>query len=173
MSNQGIVSARHVDHVGMTVPDLNEAIRFFEDAIGAKLLWRVGPFAETPTGFPIEGVTLAMLRLGPNLNLELQEFKAEKQRRKVPSNVDLGSAHLAFFVDDIGAAAQSLREHGAQLLRGPIQASGAPKHGEVIWYFKTPWGAFMEILSRPEDLPYEHDTANRLFAPRGSWQDKD
>jgi catechol 2,3-dioxygenase-like lactoylglutathione lyase family enzyme len=61
MSNQGIVSARHVDHVGMTVPDLNEAIRFFEDAIGAKLLWRVGPFAETPTGFPIEGVTLAMI----------------------------------------------------------------------------------------------------------------
>jgi catechol 2,3-dioxygenase-like lactoylglutathione lyase family enzyme len=58
MSNQGIVSARHVDHFGMTVPDLNEAIRFFEDAIGAKLLWRVGPFAKTPTGFPIEGVIL-------------------------------------------------------------------------------------------------------------------
>jgi catechol 2,3-dioxygenase-like lactoylglutathione lyase family enzyme len=38
----------------MTVPDLNEAIRFFEDATGAKLLWRAGPFAETPTGFPIE-----------------------------------------------------------------------------------------------------------------------
>jgi hypothetical protein len=30
------------------------------------------------TGFPIEGVNLAMLRLGPNLNLEPQEFKAEK-----------------------------------------------------------------------------------------------
>lgn len=26
MSNQGIVSARHVDHFGMTVPNLNEAI---------------------------------------------------------------------------------------------------------------------------------------------------
>jgi catechol 2,3-dioxygenase-like lactoylglutathione lyase family enzyme len=44
MSNQGIVSARHVDHVGMTVPDLEEAIRFFEDALGGLLLWRVGPF---------------------------------------------------------------------------------------------------------------------------------
>lgn len=173
MLNQGIVSARHVDHFGMTVPDLNEAIRFFEDAIGAKLLWRVGPFAETPTGFPIERVTLAMLRLGPNLNLELQEFKAEKQRREMPSNVDLGSAHLAFFVDDINAAAQSLREHGAQLLRGPIQASGDLKRGEVIWYFKTPWGAFMEILWRPEHLPYERDTPNRLFAPKRSRQDKD
>jgi catechol 2,3-dioxygenase-like lactoylglutathione lyase family enzyme len=167
MSNQGIVSARHVDHFRMTVPDLNEAIRFFEDAIGAKLLWRVGPFAKTPTGFPIEGVILAMLRLGPNLNLELQEFKAEKQRKAMPSNVDLGSAHLAFFVDDINAATQSLTEHGAQLLRGPIQALGEPKRGVVIWYFKTPWGAFIELLWRPEHLPYEHDTANRLFAPKG------
>lgn len=114
-----------------------------------------------------------MLRLGPNLNLELQEFKAEKQRREMPSNVDLGSAHLAFFVDDINAAARSLREHGAQFLRGPIQASGESKRGEVIWYFKTPWGAFMEILWRPEHLPYEHDTPNRLFAPKGSWQDRD
>jgi catechol 2,3-dioxygenase-like lactoylglutathione lyase family enzyme len=82
MSNHGIASARHVDHFGMTVPDLNEAIRFFEDAICAKLLWRVGPFAETPTDFPIEGVTLAMLQLGPNLNLELQEVRADKQPKE-------------------------------------------------------------------------------------------
>ncbi len=82
MSNHGIVSAWHVDYFGMTVPDLNEAIRFFEDAIGAKLLWRVGAFAETSSDFPIEGVTLAMLRLGPNLNLELPEFRAEKQPKE-------------------------------------------------------------------------------------------
>lgn len=39
--NRGLVSARHVDHVGMTVPNLDEAIQFFEGALGAKLLWRV------------------------------------------------------------------------------------------------------------------------------------
>jgi catechol 2,3-dioxygenase-like lactoylglutathione lyase family enzyme len=170
MPNQGIVSARHVDHFGMTVPNLDEAVRFFEDAIGAKLLWRVGPFPETPTGFPIDSVYIAMLRLGPNLNLELLAFKADGQRQQMPSNVDLGAAHLAFFVDDIHAAAESLKSHGAELLRGPIQASGEPKRGEVIWYFKTPWGAFMEILWRPEHLPYEQETTSRLFSPRGSWR---
>ena len=65
MSDRGIVSARHVDHVGMTVPDLNAAISFFENALDAQLLWRVGPFDETPTGVPIKSVHLAMLRLGP------------------------------------------------------------------------------------------------------------
>ena len=111
-----------------------------------------------------------MLRLGPNLNLELQDFKAEKQRKAMPSNVDLGSAHLAFFVDDINAATQSLREHGAQLLRGPIQALGEPKRGEVIWYFKTPWGAFMEntVETRASSLRARHGEpslrAKRLLA---------
>ena len=35
----GIVSARHVDHVGLVVPDLDAAIDFFEQALGALLLW--------------------------------------------------------------------------------------------------------------------------------------
>ncbi len=40
---KGIVSARHVNHVGTTVPDLNADIKFFEDALGAQLLWQVEP----------------------------------------------------------------------------------------------------------------------------------
>ena len=46
----GIATARFVDHVGMTVPDVSTAIRFFEHTLGARLLWRAGPFDETPTG---------------------------------------------------------------------------------------------------------------------------
>ena len=118
----GIVSARHVDHVGLVVPDLDAAIDFFEQALGALLLWRVGPFEETPTGVPIESVTLAMLRLGPSLNVELQAFVADTQRQESPSNIDIGAGHIAFFVNDIQAAAQSLRDNGAELLRGPIKA---------------------------------------------------
>ena len=170
MSDRGIVSARHVDHVGMTVPDLNAAIFFFENALDAQLLWRVGPFDETPTGVPIKSVYLAMLRLGPNLNVELMSFDAERQRREMPSNIDLGATHIAFFVDDIRAAADSLKKHGAELLHGPIQAKGEVKKGEQIWYFKTPWGAFMEILWRPDHLPYEQMTENRLFNPKDSWR---
>lgn len=169
MPNKGIISARHVDHIGLTVPNLEQAVSFFQEALGAQLLWRVGPFHETPTGFPIQSVCIAMLRLGPNLNVELLAYDAPQQRTEMPSNVDLGAAHIAFFVDDIDAAAESLKSHGAELLHGPIRGAGKPKQGEQIWYFKTPWGAFMEILWRPEHLGYEQDTMNRLFQPRDSW----
>lgn len=167
--NRGLVSARHVDHVGMTVPNLDEAIQFFEDALGAKLLWRVGPFHETPTGVPIKNIENAMLRLGPNLNVEVMTFEADQQNKTMPSNIDVGATHIAFFVDNIRAAADSLQKHGAELMRGPIQAKGDVKKGEEIWYFKTPWGAFMEILWRSDHLPYEEHTANRLFQPKDSW----
>ena len=168
----GIVSSRHVDHVGLVVPDLDAAIHFFEQALGALLLWRVGPFEETPTGVPIDSVSVAMLRLGPNLNVELQVFVAETQRKDAPSTIDSGAGHIAFFVNDLQAAAQSLRENGAELLEGPIKAKGDVKKGEEIRYFKTPWGAFMEILWRPDELPYEEHTPFRLHQPNDCWADE-
>ncbi len=165
----GIASARYVDHVGMTVPDMDAAIRFFEDALGGLLLWRVGPFHETATGAPINSVQIAMLRLGPSLNLELLQFDADQQQRTMPSNIDMGAGHIAFFVGDISAAAESLRMHGAELLQEPLESSGEEKKGETIWYFKTPWGAFMEILWRPDHLGYEEKTESRLFSPKDTW----
>ena len=86
----GIATARFVDHIGMTVPDMDAAIRFFEHAIGARLLWRVGPFSETPTGAAIEGVKIAMHRLRPSINLELLAYVAKGQRRE-PSNINVGA----------------------------------------------------------------------------------
>lgn len=166
---RGIASARYVDHIGMTVPFMEAAINFFENALGGLLLWRVGPFHETATGVPINSVQIAMLRLGPSLNVELLQFDADQQRRTMPSNIDIGTGHVAFFVDDIEAAAESLRHHGAELLQGPLEGSGEEKRGEKIWYFKTPWGAFMEILWRPEHLGYEERTENRIFNPKDTW----
>jgi catechol 2,3-dioxygenase-like lactoylglutathione lyase family enzyme len=169
---QSILSAKHVDHVGMVVPDLDAAVRFFDDAFGARVLWRVGPFQKTPTGVPIKKVVLAMLRLGPNLNVELQAFEAEQQQKRLPSNIDFGATYLAFFVDDLQTAASSLESHGAEFLRGPIETAGDAKKGERIWYFKTPWGSLMEILWRPDHLAYEETTENRLFQPKDAWFDQ-
>jgi catechol 2,3-dioxygenase-like lactoylglutathione lyase family enzyme len=121
---EGIVSARHVDHLGLVVPNLEDAVRFFKEALGAQLLWALGPFTKTPTGVPIRSVRLAMLRFGANLNLELQEIDAEQQRKTIPGNIDLGAVHAAVFVDDLNLAAQSLRTHGATLLKGPIDTAG-------------------------------------------------
>ena len=162
-------SARYVDHIGLTVPEMDTAIRFFEHALGAHLLWRVGPFHESPTEAHIDSVEIAMLRFGPSINLELLAYAADAQRKEMPSNIDLGAGHIAIFVDDLEPAADILQKHGAELFAGPLQGAGEAKKGERIWYFKTPWGAFMEILTRPAHLPYEQETEHRLFQSDKTW----
>ena len=48
--SKGLPGLSHVDHVGLTVPDLDAAVRFYCDVIGGHELYRIGPFdaAEMP-----------------------------------------------------------------------------------------------------------------------------
>ncbi|BAS12646.1 glyoxalase/Bleomycin resistance protein/dioxygenase [Arthrobacter sp. Hiyo8] len=77
---------QHTDHVGLTVPNLDEGIRFFVEVLGAEELYRSerGPDEEfMPTNFDVPAdakLTLAMLRLPPNLNIELFEWSSTQRR---------------------------------------------------------------------------------------------
>jgi catechol 2,3-dioxygenase-like lactoylglutathione lyase family enzyme len=168
---KGIATVRNVDHYGVSVPEMDQAIAFYTQALGADLLWRVGPFHETPTGAEIDQVEIAMLRLGPNLNVELLAIRALGQNRQVPATTDIGAAHLAFLVDVLEAAGASVAAHGGTMLGQPVNTAGEPKRGERIWYFKTPWGAFIELLWRPVHLPYEQETTARLYGAARAWKD--
>ncbi len=48
--SKGLPGLSHVDHVGLTVPDLDAASKFYCDVIGGYELYRLGPFdaAEMP-----------------------------------------------------------------------------------------------------------------------------
>lgn len=168
---RGIATARNVDHYGVSVPDMDQAVAFYTEALGADLLWRVGPFHETPAGAKIDQVEIAMVRLGPNLNVELLAVRAPGQNRQVPPTTDVGAAHLAFFVDGLEAAGASVAAHGGVMIGKPTDTAGDPKRGERIWHFKTPWGVFMELLWHPPHLPYERDTTARLYGPAPAWKE--
>ncbi len=159
---KGIATSRYVDHCGFSVPDMTQAITFFTEALGGELLWREGPFAESPTGVKVTSVEVAMVRL-PNINVELISVVAPGQDRTMPAPISVGAGHMAFYVDDLEAAAASLSAHGATLLQGPIIAGGEANKGERIWYFKSPWGMYLELVNRPAHLPYEAHTSARLY----------
>ncbi len=170
----GIPTATNVDHLGVTVPDLQQAIGFFTKVLGAEFLFcfREGPGTSNPAdlnkafGVPADSqLQIAMLRLGPNLNIELMEYETPDQRKVMPRSSDLDAPHIAFFVSDMDAAADYLVAHGCKLFSGPLVSEGGPKAGQAIRYFQAPWGMFLEILSRPEHMPYERHTTSRLFGP--------
>ena len=152
-----IPGIRYADHVAFTVPDLEEAVRFFIQALGAEELYRStrGPDAEfMPENFavpPDAHLTLAMLRMPPNLNVELFEWETAERRTEEPRPSDAGGHHLCFVVDDVDEAVAVLGGiPGVRVLGGRKEVAGDSPHvaGNRWTYFVTPWGLVMEIVDR-------------------------
>jgi catechol 2,3-dioxygenase-like lactoylglutathione lyase family enzyme len=152
-----IPGIQYADHVAFTVPDLDEAVGFFVEALGAEELYRStrGPDADfMPENFDVPqnaALTLAMLRMPPNLNVELFEWSGSDRRAEHPRHCDAGGHHLCFAVDDVDEAVAVLRDiPGVRVLGDRKEVAGdSPRVAGNRWtYFLTPWGLLMEIVDR-------------------------
>ncbi|MFJ8041788.1 VOC family protein [Kitasatospora sp. NPDC096147] len=174
----GIPGARAVHHLALTVPDLEQAVAFFTEVLGAEPVYRTGPVQDPDGGWmerqlgvhPRAVAWIAMLRFGPVTNLELFEYRAPDQRRAQPRNSDWGGHHLAIAVADVDAAAAYLRSRGVEVMGEPeTVADGGPIDGDRWVYFRAPWGLQLELIDLPPGLPYERETEARLYCPTGEW----
>jgi len=176
--DSGIPGATNVDHIAYTVPDLDQAVAFFTEVVGAELIYREGP-VQDPHGdmmsrqlgvHPRAVAHIAMLRLGPVTNLELFEYEAPDQSRVLPANSDWGGHHLAIHVTDLDAAVRYLRGRpGVQLLGTAQTIPDGPIAGNRWIYFRTPWGMQMELVQAATGLPYESTTHARRYGPAPAW----
>lgn len=167
-STPPLPGARFVDHVGIRVPDPEQAVAFFEDVPGCVLLVRAGPWSGIEVPQPDGSVLvttrhLAMLRAGPDLNLELLEYAGD-------AGVERDAGHLAIFVDDPDAAARHDRaQPGVTVLDEPQTVPDGPLAGLRFVNFLFPWGLRLELLCYLPDLPYTRDTADRPYRFDGQW----
>src|SRR5204863_166734 len=122
---------------------------FFVEVLGAEELYRSrrGPDPSfMPANFdvpPDAALELAMLRLPPNLNVELFAWQSEDQRTQHPRHSDRGGHHLCFVVDDVDAAIAHLDTiPGVRVLGGRKEVGpDSPLVAGNRWtYFVTPWG---------------------------------
>lgn len=172
---RGIPGLRGQDHIGITVPDIDEAVRFFVDVVGCTLATAFGPVRDDSGSFMADtlGVhpravieRIALLRCGNGSNIELFQYSAPDQRDAIPKNSDIGGHHLAFYVDDIGAAVAYLRAHGLRVFAGPLPVTEGPAAGQTINYFLAPWGLQLEVISYPRGMAYEAAGGPVLWSPR-------
>jgi catechol 2,3-dioxygenase-like lactoylglutathione lyase family enzyme len=145
-----------LDHVGLTVPDLEEATRFLVDVIGCEYLYSLGPLADErgawmQTHLNVDRRAVArarFFRCGSSPVLEVFEYTAPDQRTTPPRNSDVGGHHVALYVDDLDAAVRYLKARGVTVLGDPT-ASAGPHEGQRWVYFLAPWGAQFELVSYP------------------------
>lgn len=149
------VGAANLDHVGLVVPDLDQAVAFFSEVFGARLVFRMDRFID-PTGAasrrlgakPGSGFALAMLAWGDHELELLQWWPAGEARGSEPDAV--GTAHVAVGVPDVSAALDVLRSvPGVEIIGEPVTFTEGPTPGLTNAFARAPWGLLIELMQWP------------------------
>lgn len=164
------VDVRGVDHVGINVPDVEAASRFFHDFFGFATVTDMHDLP-VDAGFrktfhmhdDAEVKVLRMMRAGDGANIELFQYASKQASREQPYYDDIAASHIAFYTDDIARATAALRAHGITVLTDPIAMTQGPAAGNTWVYFVTPWGAKMELVSYPHGQAGEAASGVRLW----------
>lgn len=99
---------KRLDHIGIAVQDINDALKFFESALGMKL-----EHVATEEGGKTD---VAFLPIGESEIELVQTHDPESGLGKFLAKRGEGIHHICFEVDDIRAAMARLQENGAQLI---------------------------------------------------------
>lgn len=164
---------RGINHIGLTVPDLAQAESFFSDVLGCEKATSFGPFKDDQGTFMQDLLdvdpravieTISLMRCGNGSNIELFKYTAPDQKTVAARNSDIGGHHIAFYVEDIDAAAAYLKSQNIRTLMGPLPVNEGPAAGQTILYFFAPWGLQLEAISFPQGMAYEKDGGPVLWS---------
>jgi catechol 2,3-dioxygenase-like lactoylglutathione lyase family enzyme len=159
-----IPGVTRIDHIGITVPDLDQAREFFVDVLGCEYLYTLGPLQDDDGHWMSEHLNvddravvprLHFYRLGGQAIFELFEYQAPGQRPEPPRNSDIGGHHIALYVEDLDAAVADLHRRGLRVLGQPTASKGAHE-GQRWVYFLSPWGLQCELVSYPNGKAFHH-----------------
>jgi methylmalonyl-CoA/ethylmalonyl-CoA epimerase len=114
-----------LNHIGIAVPDLEQAAARYRDVLGAKV--------SAPQPLPTHGVTVVFVDL-PNAKLELLQplGDASPMAGFLKKNPAGGMNHMCFEVDDLLKERDMLREKGIRILGTGEPTIGA--HGNPVLF---------------------------------------
>ncbi|MET0466301.1 MAG: VOC family protein [Chitinophagaceae bacterium] len=166
---------RGIDHVGINVPSLKQAVSFFSEVLGFTAITQIGPITlddgwktSNRLTAATKSVTIKMVRAETGANIELFEYTPKAGKSIQPGGDNPAATHIAFYVDDINAATNYLKSKSVKVLGEPFLTPVGDTKGESWVYFETPWGSKMEFVSYPEGKEYEKKNPQVLL-----WSPKD
>jgi catechol 2,3-dioxygenase-like lactoylglutathione lyase family enzyme len=145
------------DHTGFTVSSLEDSLAFWVDVLGFKHLYtwtfEPAPFIDELVGVRGAALRIAMVE-GPGHMIELLEYSAPKDRQTYkPRSCDVGSVHVAFYVENIDALLARVASVGWLPVGETQTVSSGERKGLRLTYVRGPDGVTVEFLQRPEDAP--------------------
>jgi len=168
---------RGIDHIGLTVRNIEDAERFLINGLGARFIYEtlnrsMEPFAgpatekmmQGPVGLKVSRIRMYEMAIGPGI--ELFEYDEVEEQRPALRGCDIGWQHIAIYVDDIQHAIDRAVEAGAKLLNEPwdlTRAESGP--GNKFCFIQAPFGALIELITYPSIQPYGKQTDLRRWKP--------
>ena len=144
-----------IDHVGITVSDLDRSLAFYVGALGLKLLDRVledDPSIADLTGYEAVEMDCADLDSGDGRILELIQYRTPAGSSGAHELRDGGTVHVSLRVADLDAALVALEASAGRMIsRRPVlfEEPGSPWDGVRCVYVADPDGVVLELVQRP------------------------
>jgi catechol 2,3-dioxygenase-like lactoylglutathione lyase family enzyme len=147
-----------VFHAGVTVSDMDAALRFYRDGLGlevafdgesaigtARRIWAIDP----------ERVRVVFLRVpGSDTLVELFEFQGIERHGASARPCDYGAGHMCLFVEDLDALHARLVAAGFRSRAGEvITIEDGPHAGAKVAYLVDPDGYHVEAYQKAPGAP--------------------
>ncbi len=166
---------RGLDHVALTIPDMEQARAFLQEGLGCRTVFDLGPFKDDSGNWmqdyigthPRAVMNIAVMNCGNTASVELMEISSPTQNKTYPQRDDLGAASLGFYVDDLDASLVRVAAAGGEVLGGITSVGAGPETGRKFAYVRSPWGQLFFLLNDGEGIAYNaqpHETP--LPSPR-------
>ncbi|WCM61983.1 VOC family protein [Paenibacillus sp. LX16] len=167
---------RGIDHIGITVPDVEQATTFLQDAFGADICYdalnkqqppQEGKQAEQQLGLKRDAriIHIRLLRIHEGPGIELFQLENTPQA-PATQLADYGLQHFAIYVDDMEVAAARFQQAGGTLLSRPHALTGieAGARNQFV-YGRSPWGMIIELISYPDGIHYPQESEVYRWTP--------
>ena len=137
-------------HFGLQVQDLQRSVEFYRDLLGFEEVfsWNPrAPYIEQLVGYPGVDLHSAILR-PPNSEvfLELLEYRNVDRTPVDTGTANPGTAHTAYYVDDLDALYVELTVKGVRAVSAPVTPTIGPNAGGRAVYLIDPDGIRVELI---------------------------
>ncbi|WP_420131860.1 VOC family protein [Rhodopseudomonas sp.] len=146
-NNAGVTN---VDHIGFAVSSLEEAVRFWTEALGFTLERQAemgGDFLHQVTGVDDPNVRTAIVKAPDGFIVELLQYSKGLRNGQAPESAGaIGAAHLALTVRNIHAAITRVEAAGWKAKGNPLPIPGGPRKGTLTAYVSGPDHITIEFM---------------------------
>jgi len=129
-----------IDHIGIAVKNLEEAVKFYKDVLGLEL--------EGIEEVPEENVRVAMFKVGETYIELLQGTTQDSAISKFIEKRGEGIHHIAIRVDDVDKSTEVLKNRGAVLVYDKARTVSGGSRKINFVHPKSTGGVLLELVER-------------------------